>query len=48
MPLEGESSTKYTVEPVKLEGGMAELRVGNPREPHPLYETLLGVVNRRN
>ena len=36
------NNTNYTVESGKLfgGGGEAELGVGNPRAPHPLYETL--------
>ena len=42
MPLGWESNAKYAVDSAKLEGGgkLHELGVGNPRAPHPLYETL--------
>ena len=43
MPLRWESDSKYNiivVESVTLDDGRVELVVGNPRDPHPLYETI--------
>ena len=39
MPLGWETNAKYTVESESLRGE-SKLGMGNPRAPHPLYETL--------
>ena len=44
MPLGWEGNIKYTVD-LETRGGGSKLGVGNPRAPHPLYETLQRVCN---
>ena len=45
MPFGWECNTKYTV--AKFEGKADRpLEVGNPRAPHPLYETLMCICSQ--
>ena len=41
MLLVWEKYTDYMAESAKLEGENFKVGVGNPRAPHPLYETLI-------